>query len=166
MKTLNQLICEYNSHLQQGEIQTAYKGIMEFIGKLRADVTKKFPRYDIGSLYQGYMDTTYFSLSTKVLKNKGLKLAIVYEHTKGTFEIWLSARNRDIAKQYESALYSSISNNMAVFHDNNNLDAIIEFTLTPTPNFEEQDSLMEIIEQSVEKFEIAINNILLCHIPI
>jgi hypothetical protein len=66
----------------------------------------------------------------------------------------------DDQQKFLKTLYSSISNNMAVFHDNNNLDAIIEFTLTPTPNFDEQDSLMEIIEQSVEKFEIAINNIL------
>lgn len=160
MKTLNQLICEYTYYLQQGEIQTAYKGIIEFIGKLRADVIKKFPHYDIGSLYQGYMDMTYFSLSTKLLKDKGLKFAIVYEHTKGAFEIWLSARNRDIAKRYESVLISNISNNSTLFHDYNNLDAIIECTLTPTPNFEEQALLMEIIEQGIEKFAIAINNLL------
>lgn len=31
MKTLNQLISDYTCHLQQGEIQLAYKGILEFI---------------------------------------------------------------------------------------------------------------------------------------
>ncbi len=33
MKTLNELIEEYTHHLQQGEIQIAYKGILEFLGK-------------------------------------------------------------------------------------------------------------------------------------
>jgi len=37
MKTLNELINNYTCHLRQGEIQVAYKGILEFIGKLRAD---------------------------------------------------------------------------------------------------------------------------------
>lgn len=56
MKTLNQLINDYTCHLKQGEIQVAYKGILEFIGKLRADFIKKYPHYDTGSIYQGYMD--------------------------------------------------------------------------------------------------------------
>lgn len=42
MKTLNQLIDDYTCHLQQGEIQLAYKGILEFIGKLRADFVKGY----------------------------------------------------------------------------------------------------------------------------
>ncbi len=33
MKTLNELIEAYTNHLQQGEIQIAYKGILEFLGK-------------------------------------------------------------------------------------------------------------------------------------
>ena len=37
---MNRLIDKYTYHLQQGEIQAAYKGILEFIGKLRADIKK------------------------------------------------------------------------------------------------------------------------------
>jgi len=47
-----------------------------------------------------------------------------------------------------------------VFHDDNNQDAIIEYTLTSTPDFEEQASLIKIIEQGIEKFVTAINNLL------
>ena len=56
MKTLNELIKGYTHLLQQGELQLAYKGIMEFLGKLRAEFVKKYPHYDISSIYQGYMD--------------------------------------------------------------------------------------------------------------
>lgn len=152
MKALNQLIDEYTYHLRQGEIQTAYKAIFEFIGKMRADFIKKYPNYDIGSVYQGYMDMTYFSLSTKLLKDKGLKIAIVYLHEKRAFEVWLSAQNREIAKRYGPILSSNISDKITVHHDDANQDAIIERTLTPTPNFEDQISLMGLIEQGVERF--------------
>jgi hypothetical protein len=152
MKTLNQFISDYTAQLQQGELQVAYKGILEFMGGLRADFIKKYPYYDIGNLYQGYMDMSYFSLSTKLLKDRGLKIAIVYLHEKGNFEIWLSARNREIAKRYEYVLNSNNSNMYDVFHDENNQDAIIECTLTTTPNFENQDSLMDIIELGAERF--------------
>jgi hypothetical protein len=158
MKTLNELIEEYTHHLQQGEIQIAYKGIIEFLGKLRAEFIKKYPHYDVSSIYQGYMDMSYFSLSTKSLKDKGLKIAIVYLHDKGGFEVWLSARNRDIAKSYASLLNSNISGDVNVFHDINNPDAIIECILTPTPNFEDQSSLIDIIDQGVEKFVTIISD--------
>jgi len=158
MKTLNQLISDYTCSLQQGEMQIAYKGILEFIGKLRAEFIKRYPHYDVSSIYQGYMDMSYFSLSTKSLKDKGLKIAIVYLHDKGDFEVWLSARNRDIAKSYASLLHSNISGDVSIFHDINNPDAIIECILTPTPNFENQSSLIDTIDEGVEKFVTKISD--------
>lgn len=158
MKTLNQLISDYTCSLQQGEMQIAYKGILEFIGKLRAEFIKRYPHYDVSSIYQGYMDMSYFSLSTKSLKDKGLKIAIVYLHDQGDFEVWLSARNRDIAKSYASLLHSNISGDVSIFHDINNPDAIIECILTPTPNFENQSSLIDTIDEGVEKFVTKISD--------
>ncbi len=152
MKTLNELIEAYTNHLHQGEIQIAYKGILEFLGKLRAAFIKKHPHYDVSSIYQGYMDMSNFSLNTKLLKDKGLKIAIVYLHEKGAFEAWLSARNRDIAKGYAFILKSNISGDVNLFHDINNPDAIIECILTAEPDFEDQASLIDAIDQAVEKF--------------
>lgn len=160
MKSLNLLIRDYTYSLQLGELQVAYKGILEFIGKLRADFIKKYPFYDIGSVYQGYMDMSYFSLSTKLLKDKGLKVAVVYLHEKGDFEVWLSARNREISKQYESLKNRIIPDGLAVFHDDNNQDAIIECVLTSKPDFEDQALLKTIIEQRIEKFISAITSLL------
>lgn len=160
MKTLNQLISEYTVLLQHGEIQTAYNGIIEFFSKLRTDFIKKYPLYDIGNIYQGYMDMTYFSLITKPLKEKGLKIAIVYLHEKGAFEVWLSARNRDISKKYESLNNIDISKNLNLFHDEDNQDAIIESTLIAAPNFEDQAILTNTIEQGVEKFVSVLSNLL------
>lgn len=159
MKTLNQLIKDYTSLLQQGEIQIAYKRILEFMGRLRADMMKRYPDYDTGGVYQGYMDMSYFSLSTKRLKDKGLKIAIVYLHEKGDFEVWLSARNREIAKKYESVLNNNIASLIPVFHDANNQDAMIEATLTTTPDFEDQASLMNVLETGVEKFVVTIDGL-------
>ena len=152
MKTLNQLINDYTCLLKQGEVQAAYRGILEFVGKLRADYTKNYPNYDVSSVYQGYMDMSYFSLSTKSLKDKSLKIAIVYLHEKGDFEVWLSARNRDIAKSYASILEDVLSSDANVFHDVNNPDAIVEYSLVKTPDFENPSMLIDTIDQGVDKF--------------
>lgn len=155
MKTLNKRIAEYTRQLQLGEIQIAYKEILAFMGKLRTVFIKKYPHYDVSNIYQGYLDMSYFSLSTKPLKDLGLKIAIVYLHEKGTFEVWLSARNRDIARTQQST-FDRLSDEINVFHDKNNQDAIIEYVLTCTPDFEDQALLINTIDQGVEKFISAI----------
>lgn len=48
---------------------------------------------------------------------------------------------------------------MNVFHDINNSDAIIECILTPTPNFEDHSSLIDTIDQGVEKFVTTIRDL-------
>jgi hypothetical protein len=158
MKTLNQLISDYTSHLQQGEIQLAYKGILEFMGKLRADFIKKYPQYDISNIYQGYMDMSYFSIFTNPLKEKGLKVALVYLHDKGHFEVWLSARNRDITKQYETVLKGKPLQGIPAFHDPTNLDAIVESVLVTAPDFEDQATLTLKLQQGVDNFIEAVND--------
>ena len=157
MKRLNKQIAAYTQQLRLGEIQMAYKGILAFIGKLRAAFIKKYPHYDVSNIYQGYLDMSYFSLSTKPLKDNGLKIAIVYLHEKGTFEVWLSARNRDIARNHQ-AILDSLSGEINVFHDRNNQDAIAECILTCTPDFEDQAFLINTIDQGVEKFVATIIN--------
>lgn len=160
MKALNQLVSAYTRHLRRGEIQIAYKGILEFIGKLRADLVKKYPDCNIGGVYQGYMDMSYFSFGTKPLKDKGLKIAVVYLHEKGHFEAWLCARNRGIAKEYEAAFCGHTFDEIAVFHDNTNPDAILEYTLTPAPDFENPAMLTDTIAQGVQKFLATVNSLL------
>lgn len=160
MKSLNQLISDYTCCLQRGEVQVAYKGILEFIGKLRADFIKKYPQYDVGGIYQGYMDMSYFSLSTKLFKDKGLKIAVVYLHEKGVFEVWLSARNREVSKSIEPVVCNIILDDLTIFHDETNLDAVIEFALTSAPDFDNQSALINVIEQGVERFVIAVQSVI------
>ena len=70
--------------------------------------------------------------------------------------MWLSARNREIAKSYASILDRNIPSDVNVFHDINNPDAIIECILTPTPDFEDQSSLIDTIDKGVKKFVLTI----------
>ena len=160
MKTLNELIEGYTLQLQQGEIQIAYRGILEFIGRLRADYIRKHPHYDVSGIYQGYMDMTYFSISTKSLKDKGLKIAIVYLHEQGAFEAWLSPRNRELAKRYKSILPGDGSGSAGMFHDSANPDAVLETILSSTPDFEDPSTLMEDIHRGVEGFLAATADLL------
>ncbi|NCB74318.1 MAG: hypothetical protein EOM51_06225 [Clostridia bacterium] len=159
MKSLNRLISDYTDLLKRGELQLAYKGILDFLGKLRADFIKKYPWYDVSGIYQGYMDMSYFALSNEHFKKKGLKIAVVYLHDKGAFEVWLSARNREISKSLEPLVNGVIVDGLMVFHDETNLDAVIECSLSSAPDFDNQAALICEIEQGVESFVGAVERV-------
>jgi len=160
MRRLNWLIGQYTHLVRQHELQLAYRGILEYLGKLRAAFMKDYPEFDVSNIYQGYMDMSYFSVSTKFMKDKGLKVALVYEHEKGHFEVWLSARNREISKRLESEFAVLNLNGIAVFHDAGNQDAIIECTLVSEPDFDDQVVLTDTICQGTKAFIDAICELL------
>lgn len=160
MESLNHLINRYTKLLQEGDIQRAYQGIMEFLRKLQVHNASRHPQYTISDLYQGKMDMSFFSISTSLLKANGLKLAIVYLHQKGRFEAWLSARNREIAKKFLRELQLESISQLTVFHDESNPDAIIECVLSQSPDFDNPALLMEDITKQSDCFVKEIEHLL------
>lgn len=162
MKSLNQQVDQYTALLRQGDLQVAYRGILEFMGKLRSDFAGSGTMFEVGgSLYQGYMDMTYFSLSNRLLKERALKIAIVYLHPKKAFEAWLSARNRTVLGQYRALFADEILDELEVFHDETNEDAVLECLLTDSPDFDRQDALSALLGRKTEAFISAIEKLIL-----
>lgn len=162
MKALNQHVNRYTDLLQEGEIQEAYKGILAFMGKLRSDYSHRKAVLQVsGGLYQGYMDMTYFPLTNEILKERDLKIAIVYLHPQKTFEAWLSARNRAVIGQYRTLFTDSLIGGVEVYHDESNEDAILECVLTDAPDFDHQDALSETLLSATDAFALAIQKALL-----
>ena len=161
MKRLNQKIDAYTDLVRQGEVQTAYRGIMDFMGQLRAAFTGCKPDITVGGgLYQGYLDMTYFSLNTNLLRERGLKIAVVYLHDRKAFEAWLSARNRTILAQYRAFFDDMILDEVEVFHDETNPDAVLECLLTESPDFDHPEKLMADLVSRTEKFIAAVQKII------
>lgn len=161
MKTLNELIHNYTYQVQQGDIQAAYKGILDYMSKLQKSFANNYEDYEVSSnLYQGYMDISFIALSTELLKKKGLKIVIIYSHEKGDFEVWLSGRNRNITKEYKSFFNNMAFDNISMFHDNGNEYAIVECKLIANPDFDNQHLLTEIIQNGTEGFIAAVTNLL------
>ncbi len=56
--------------------------------------------YTVSSVLHGYIDVTYFYLQNDLLKKSKLKLALVLNHQKAEFEIWLVAQTKEIQINY------------------------------------------------------------------
>jgi hypothetical protein len=153
MESLHEDMNEYRKQLEKGTIQKAYKGLMEYVLGLRTHFTNKYPDYVVsGSLYYGYMDMTYFSCFPKSLKDRGLKIAIVFLHQPFRFEAWLAGYNKQVQAKYWKLFKASDWNAYRLVPTTKGADAIIEHILVDDPDFRDLEALTDQIERETLKF--------------
>jgi hypothetical protein len=152
MDSLNDHIKEYRLQLRKKHIQKAYLGIMTFMSGLSSFLAERHEDYLVSGLYFGYMDMTYFAFTPTELKNLKLKIAIVYLHEEGRFEVWLGGSNRKIQAEYIEKLSWKDTGDYKLSKVHPGVDSIIESILTENPDFDVQDELMKQIEEKTLRF--------------
>ena len=164
MKSFHDHMMEYRKQLEKGIIKDAYRGLMEYILGLRLYFKKKYPDYFVsGSIYFGYMDMTYFSFTPKSLKNKKLKIAIVFVHKTFRFEVWLGGYNKKIQTKYWKLFNQSNWNKYHVVSTTKDVDSILEFILVENPDFNDLDELTKQIDKGTLKFVKNVEKFLFKH---
>ena len=155
---------EYRKQLQQSHIKEAYAGLVQFVMDLRTHFAKKYPDYFVsGSIYQGYMDMTYFSFSPKSLKERKLKIAIVFVYDTFRFEVWLSGYNRSIQAKYLKLLRESNWNKYHTADIAAGIDYIIDHVLVGNPAFGDLAALTDQIERGTLEFIKVVEDFLAQH---
>ena len=157
MGSLNNYINEYTAQLRKGQIQKAYKGIMIFMSGLKTYMENRYPEYIASALYFGYMDMTYFAFTPLELKNRKLKIAIIYLHEQNRFEVWLGGTNRNVQTQYIEMMRHKNIGNYKLSQALPGVDSIIEMRIAEQPDFDHMEELRLIIESKAIEFA---NNIL------
>jgi hypothetical protein len=153
MGSFQEYINEYRKQLEKGAIQEAYKGLMEYIMDLRTHFKNKYPDYVVsGSIYYGYMDMTYFSFFPKSLKDRDLKIAIVFIHDAFRFEVWLAGYNKQVQTKYWKLFKESNWNKYHLVPTTQGVDFIVKYVLVDHPDFSDLNSLTKQIESETLKF--------------
>jgi len=152
MQTLNDVIREYTAQLQKGQIQEAYKGIMTFMAGLKTYLQSRHTQYTTTGLYFGYMDMTYFAFTPPELKDRNLKIAIVYLHEENKFELWLGGTNRKVQAQFIEIFKGKVIAPYKLSLVSPGVDSIIESNISEQPDFDNADELMQIIEEKTVEF--------------
>jgi len=144
---------EYKQQLEKGLIQQAYRGLMDYFADLRTHFKKRFPEIEVsGSIYFGYMDMTYFAVIPASLKQRKLKVAIVFLHEAFRFEVWLSGYNRQVQVKYWQLIRESGWNKYRLVANPLKADAVIEQTIMEFPDFSDQVALTRQIEHETMAF--------------
>jgi hypothetical protein len=160
MPTFHESMSEYKKQLEKGEIQLAYKGLMEYIMGLKVYIKKEYPDYFVpGGIYYGYMDMTYFSVNPKSLKQRNLKIAVVFIHQAFRFEAWLAGANKQVQQEYWQLIKESGWDQYRLVPTTKGVDSILEHILVDHPDFSDLDALTKKIEsetlifiQDIESF--------------
>lgn len=163
MTTLHEDMQNYKNQLEKGAIQRAYRGLMAFMMGLRTRFQKMYPEHVVSGLYEGYMDMTYFAATPAALKERGLKIAIVFVHEAFRFEAWLAAVNKQVQAQYWQLFKESGWKQYPVVPTTQGADAILEHVLTEMPDFSNQEALSRQIEDGVLDFTRDIEAFLASH---
>ena len=160
MDSLNNHIREYNIQLSKGQIQKAYKGIMTFMSGFSTYLGCRYPDYSASALYFGYMDMTYFAFTPSNLKGKKLKIAVVYLHEEGRFEVWLGGSNRKIQAEYINLMKRKNIGKYKLSQVLPGVDSIIESILVEQPDFDHPEELKKQIEKKTIEFVNDISSML------
>jgi hypothetical protein len=151
----------FRNSLREGWVITAYRGLMEFMMGLRTQFARKYPDHFIsGSLYQGYMDMSYFAIAPRSLIEKKLKIAIVFNYPEFQFEVYLIGVNKKVQSRYIQLFRRSGWDKFRIAPSTDGFDFIVAHPLIKNPDFSDLTELSEAIESGVAQFDREIEGFL------
>jgi hypothetical protein len=161
LELLQESMIEYRKQLEKGAIQHAYRGLMDYFWSLKSYFETEYPDYPSGGVYYGFMDMTYFALFPRSLKQRKLKIAIVFVHEKFRFEVWLAAINKSVQAKYWKLIQEKTWSKYNLPKTIRGVDSILECILVENPDFGDMESLKKQIEKGTVQFTSDVENFLL-----
>ncbi len=98
------------------------------------------------------MDMTYFALFTPSLKDRKLKIALVFNYDSFRFEVWLSGSNKQVQSKYWKLFRENSWDRYHIVPSLEGADSIIEDVLVDDPDFNDLDTLSDKIEKGTVRF--------------
>lgn len=157
-KSLNSQIISYKKTLASGEFQKTYQSLVSIIQSLRNEFHKTYrDEFSVASVMHGYVDFTYFYLQNDYLKKHKLKLAVVLNHQKVQFELWVLGQTKNVQIEYWKKLRGTKWVNPEVMPEY----SIFEIVILDNPDFNNLLKLSESIHsefmtRSNEVFDILV----------
>ena len=147
MKDFNEYVDIYKEQLKKGDIQKAYVGLVKYVTRLATTLSNNLSEsYSFGTLFQGYMDYTYFYYTNDFLKKRKLKMGLILNHTKMQFEIWLLGQTIPIQEKFWQYFKTTTWNKNRPTRPQY---SILEAVVMEKPNFNDLEKLSKQIEEKL-----------------
>jgi len=152
MQSIQTDVKVYQKQLEAGSLQRAYRALIAYMSTLRTHFAKKYGDSAVSALYQGFMDMTYFAVFTPALKERDLKIAVVFNYDAFRFEVWLAARNRKIQRQYWELFKDYSIEDYRIIEPAEGIDSIVECDLAADFDLDKPQELTVKIEEITVSF--------------
>ncbi|MDD3671743.1 MAG: hypothetical protein PHR01_10750 [Sphaerochaetaceae bacterium] len=152
MGGIQSCIRRYTAEIRKNYLQQAFRHIISFMSTCKSTLESSYPDHVFGNLYPGYLDMTYFSCTHKRLAQLELKIALVYIHASGRFELWLAAQNKKIQSEYHELLKHKELGLYTLSDIQPGVDAIVTCTSIGQPDFDDPKQLVSLIENNIIAF--------------
>jgi len=144
-KSLSSWIPAYKKALASGELQETYQELVSIVQMLRTEFLKKYKgKYSVANMLHGYIDFTYFYLQNSFLKKHKLKLAIVLNHQKTQFELWLLGQTKEV----QISVWEKLNGIEWVDEQQMPQYSVSEIVMLANPDFDNRKYLSESIHHS------------------
>ena len=142
----SKLLSEYEELLRTTNLVVCYQEFIKLFRYIRVEMEKSMPEYKFqGNVTENGMDYSYFLFTNHQLKEKGLKIAIVFVHKEFQFEVWLSGFNR----KYQCKYYEQLKGERVPFEltdDSTRKDYILRVVLDKTIDISDGSHLINQIK--------------------
>ncbi len=152
MHIIKEDVDEFHKQLRHGVVQRVYRALLSFMTGLQRHFKEKYPEHSISSLYQGYLDMTYFAVFPPSFKKHGLKCAIVFNYESFRFEAWLAGKNRNINRQYWEIFKNQKLPGYRIVTPGKGVDSFVQYDLVKGLELSEADALTTLIETRIDEF--------------
>lgn len=143
----------YRTLLQTTDLQKAYQEFIRLFRFLRNELEQQMPDFHFQSnLTENAMDYTYFSFTDPGLKEKGLKLVVVFDHKNFRLEVWLSGANRTAQCRWDEQ-WRACPPPMELTQDPNHTDFVVRLPVE-TNLSDGEETVAAIKEAAVQLLQI------------
>ncbi len=95
---------------------------------------------------------TYFSFFPERLKDRKLKIAVVFVHEAFRFEVWLAGYNKQVQTKYWKLFMASGWAKYRIVPTTQGVDSILEHVVVDAPDFRDLGALTRQIEKGTLRF--------------
>lgn len=145
-------LAAFKEAVAEGQIPRAYRTVQSFISQLRRHLGEVFPGARMSGMYQGALDFTHFALTPPSLRQRRLKIVVVFNYSAFRFEAWLAGATRQVQHHHWDLLRDEHWPGDRVSTPGPGVNSIIERDLVSDCDFGDFEALNALIEAKTRAF--------------
>lgn len=144
--SINKQIEIYQRSINNNSLSSTYKFLLSYMNQLQQEFSKKMSgKFLTQKVLNGYLDYSYFYFSDDFLKDRKLKLGVIYNHQNNCFELWLMGTIKQSQITYWNKLKSTSWNKKETMPQ----WYVISVELISKPDFEDVNKITDLIIEKV-----------------